>query len=95
VVTRDGRFAYTSNTGSGTISSYGVSGRGKLTLLNVTAGSGNVPVDMGLSDKSRFLYARNAGDGTVSGFRVRSDGSLKQVASVGGLPDGAAGLAAR
>ncbi|MGH6889215.1 MAG: lactonase family protein [Rhizomicrobium sp.] len=94
VVTRNGRFAYTSNTASNTISSYGVSGRGKLALLDVTAGSGSTPVDMGLTHSSRYLYARNAGDGSIFGFRVRPDGSLKPVASIGGLPDGAAGLAA-
>ncbi|MGH6889917.1 MAG: lactonase family protein [Rhizomicrobium sp.] len=93
-VTKDNRFAYTSNTGSGTISSYGISAKGKLALLDVTAGSGNVPIDMGLSHNSRYLYVRNAGDGSISGFRVRSDGSLKAVGSVSGLPDGAAGLAA-
>jgi 6-phosphogluconolactonase (cycloisomerase 2 family) len=93
-VTKDGRFAFTSNTGSGTISSYSVSSRGKLELLDVTAGSANVPIDMGLSHNGRYLYVRNAGDGSISGFRVRSDGGLKMVASASGLPDGAAGLAA-
>jgi 6-phosphogluconolactonase (cycloisomerase 2 family) len=94
-VTGDGRFAYTANTGSGTISSYTVSNGGELALLDVTAGSGNVPVDMAMSHNSRFLYARNAGDGTIGGFRVRSDGRLIQLAAVGALPDGAAGIAAR
>ncbi|HEY3778798.1 MAG TPA: beta-propeller fold lactonase family protein [Rhizomicrobium sp.] len=95
VVANHGRYAYTSNTGSGTISSYTVSGRGKLALLDVSAGTGNTPVDMGLSHEGKFLYVRNAGDGTITGFQVRSDGSLKQVGTIGGLPDGAAGLAAR
>ncbi|HEX3651663.1 MAG TPA: beta-propeller fold lactonase family protein [Rhizomicrobium sp.] len=94
VVTKDGGFAYTSNTGSGTISSYTVSAGGKLALLDVTAGDVALPVDMGLS-RDGFLYVRDANEGTVAGFHIRSDGSLKQVTTAAGLPDGAAGLAAR
>src|SRR6266851_7212595 len=96
VVPRNGKFAYTSNTASGTISSYTVSDGGNLALLNVTAAStGSVPIDMALSNNSRFLYVRNAGDGTISGFRIGSDGSLTAVASTTGVPAGAQGIAAR
>jgi 6-phosphogluconolactonase (cycloisomerase 2 family) len=95
VVPQNGRFAYTSNTGSGTISSYTVSDDGNLALLNVTAATGSVPIDMALSDDSRFLYIRNAGNGTISGFRVQGNGSLTPVTSATGLPAGAAGIAAR
>ncbi len=95
VVTENGNFAYTSNTGSNTISSYTVSAEGNLALLNMIAGAGSVPIDMALSNNSRFLYVRNAGNGTISGFRVQADGSLTPVSSATGLPAGAAGLAAR
>jgi hypothetical protein len=96
VVPRNGKFAYTSNTASGTISSYTVSDGGNLALLNVTAAStGSVPIDMALSNNSRFLYVRNAGNGTISGFRIGSDGSLTAVASTTGVPAGAQGIAAR
>jgi 6-phosphogluconolactonase (cycloisomerase 2 family) len=93
--TNDGRFAYVSNTGSNTVSSYKVAHKGQLTLVNVSAATGNVPVDSGLSRNGRFLFVRNAGDGTISAFRTGANGSLTQVSSAGGLPDGAAGLAAR
>jgi hypothetical protein len=96
VVPRNGKFAYTSNSASGTISSYTVSNGGHLTLLNVKAAStGNLPIDMALSNNSRFLYARNAANGTISGFRVGSDGSLTAVTGATGLPAGAQGIAAR
>jgi 6-phosphogluconolactonase (cycloisomerase 2 family) len=95
VVTNDGRFAYTSNTGSGTISSFGVEPGGGLSLLNMAAGSAMVPVDMALSNNSRFLYSRNAGDSSVTGFRIGGNGSLTWVTTVSGLPSGAAGVAAR
>ena len=95
VVTRNGRFAYTSNTGSNTISSYTISEEGDLALMNVTAASGNIPLDIALSRNGRFLYARNAGNSAVTGFRVEANGSLTPVTSAGGLPAGAAGIAAR
>jgi len=95
VVTRNGRFAYTSNTGSNTISSYTISEEGDLALMNVTAANGNIPLDMALTRNGRFLYARNAGNSAVTGFRVEANGSLTPVTSAAGLPAGAAGIAAR
>jgi hypothetical protein len=94
-VTDDGAYAYTVNTGSNSVSSYTVSVGGELTLLNPMAGGGNFPTDTALSKESKFLYVRNGGDGSVTGFAVNPDGSLATVAIAGGLPAGAAGLAAR
>jgi 6-phosphogluconolactonase (cycloisomerase 2 family) len=98
VVTRNGRFTYTSNTGSDSISGYAVSRDGELRLLDPdgrTAVTGAGPIDMALSRKSRFLYSLNSGDGTIDGFRVRENGSLKPIGGAAGLPEGANGLAAR
>ncbi len=98
VVTGDGRFAYASNTGSGTLSGYRVSPDGSMSLLDsdgVTAVTGPGPIDMALSVNSRFLYALNSGDGTISAFRLNPDGSLSTVAGVAGVPSGATGLAVR
>ncbi len=97
VVTRDGRFTYTSNTGSGSISGYRISRNGELSLLDAdgqTGLTGPGPTDMALTRNSRFLYSLNSGDGTVSGFRVRADGSLTPIGGASGLPSGATGLAA-
>ena len=98
VVSQNARFAYTTNTGSNTISSYTVSEDGSLTLLDAVAastGAGSVPIDMALSNNSRFLYVRNGGNGMVDGFRVQGDGSLTFVTNATGVPSGAQGLAAR
>jgi 6-phosphogluconolactonase (cycloisomerase 2 family) len=95
VAPKNGRFAYSANTGSGTISTYGVSDNGKLILLNPTAGNGSAPTDMALSRNSRFLYVRNAGDGTIGGFRIALDGSLTPITSAAGVPFGAVGIASR
>jgi 6-phosphogluconolactonase (cycloisomerase 2 family) len=98
VVTDDGRYAYTSNTGSSTISSYRVRPDGTLTLLESVAATtdpGSAPIDMALSSGSRYLYVLNDVTGTIDAFRVESDGSLSPVAGAGGLPPNAQGIAAR
>jgi 6-phosphogluconolactonase len=96
VATRNGRFAYASNTGSGTLSGYSVSPNGSLSLLDpdgVTGVTGPGPIDMALSVNSRFLYALNSGNGTISAFGVNPDGSLSSLPGVTGIPSGATGLA--
>ena len=100
VLTRNERYAYTSNTGSGTISGYRVNGEGKLQLLRPdgvsgVTGSGSKPIDLALSRDSRFLYSLNSGNGTLSGFRISANGSLQALPTVSGIPAGANGLAAR
>jgi 6-phosphogluconolactonase len=98
VITGNGRFAYTSNTGSGTISGYGLSHTGQLTLLDgdgVTATTTTGPIDLALTRNDRFLYSLDSGTGTVSAFRVEADGSLTATPGAAGLPTGANGLAAR
>lgn len=99
VLTRNERFAYASNTGSGTLSGYRVSRTGALALLNAdgitaTTGAASKPIDLALTRGSRFLYSLNSGDGSITGFRVNDDGSLTAVPRVTGLPAGANGLAA-
>lgn len=98
VITRTGRFAYTSNTGSGTITGYAIGSDGSLAVLDadgVTATTGAGPIDLALSGNSRFLYSLDSGSGTISAFRVEGDGSLTGIADAEGLPAGSNGLAAR
>ena len=98
IATRDGRYAYTTNTGTANISSYLVARGGSLSLLSAVAastGTGTAPIDMALSNDSHFLYIRDGLKGILEGFQVQSDGSLTPVASVPGIPAGAQGLAAR
>lgn len=99
-VSRDGRFAYTTNTASGTISGYSIQ-RGALTLLDadgVTAvtGAGSGPIDLAVTPDGAFIYSLNSGTDGISGFAINADGSLTPVAgSIMGLIDGANGLVAR
>jgi 6-phosphogluconolactonase (cycloisomerase 2 family) len=101
VVTRDGRFAYVSNTGSGSISAYRVDrGNGRLALRDAdgrtgVTGDGSGPIDLALTKNSRFLYSLNSRTGSISGFQVANDGGLEPIPGVAGLPAGANGLVAR
>jgi 6-phosphogluconolactonase (cycloisomerase 2 family) len=84
-----GRFVYTGNAGSSSVSGYAASGRGALTALgNTTAGSGTV--DLAASPDGRDLYVRSGGDGTVHAFSVGSNGALTAIGSVS-APDSVGG----
>jgi 6-phosphogluconolactonase len=99
VTTNNGKFAFASNTGSGNVSSYRVSGEdGTLTLVNSVAGdtgAGSAPIDMALNNSSRFLYVLGGASQSVASFRVERNGNLTSIDSDGGLPLGAQGIAAK
>lgn len=100
VLTGDGRFAYTTNTGSGTISGYAVAFSGSLRLLNAdgqtaNTGTGSTPLDAAFSDDSRFLYVLTPGTSNIQGFVISPDGSLTPVSQAIGIPSSASGLVAR
>ena len=95
VATPNGRHAFVTNTGSGTISRYAVERSGKITLAQAIAGtSGAGPIDAAVSATGGFLFVLNSGSHTISSFGVDADGTLAAPSSVGGLPVGANGLAA-
>ena len=97
VVTKNGRFAYTTNTGSASVSGYEVKD-GALRLLNADGKTGNtdpIPLDAALSVNSRYLYVQT-GTGSINAFRVdEPTGTLSFVPGVAGLPASTIGLAAR
>lgn len=100
VVTPDGRFAYTTNAGSGSISGYRIAFDGAISLLDGNGRTGltgrdSAPIDMALSNDGRNLYALNSGNATISAFRVEEDGELERLRTLTGLPASANGLAAR
>lgn len=103
VVTRGGRYAFTTNTPDDSLSGYAIDFEGHLELLDEGGPSGEAqlelapgtnPLDMDLTDDGRFLYTLDIGTNTISTFRVRPDGSLKLLGAIPGVP-GANGLAAR
>ncbi len=100
VVTNNGRYTYTTNTGTANISGYKIRPDGKITLFNdggntASTGTGSTPIDMALDHSSRYLYALGSGTHTISIFKINNhDGSLISVQTVSGLPEHAVGLAA-
>jgi 6-phosphogluconolactonase (cycloisomerase 2 family) len=97
VVTKNGRYTYTTNTGSNSITGYRIGSEGSLSLLDAdgkTAPTGATPIDMALAKGSRILYALAGGVPQIDGFAVNADGSLDPIGSAGGLPAGTVGLAA-
>jgi 6-phosphogluconolactonase len=97
-VTNNGKFAYTANTGSASVTGFHVS-KASLTILNgdgKTGTTGTTPIDVAVSRNSQFLYTLTADSHTISAFAVRqNDGSLSAVSGAAGLPVGTVGLAAR
>jgi 6-phosphogluconolactonase (cycloisomerase 2 family) len=96
VVAEDGRYAFTANAGSGTLSSYDIGPEGQLSLDSAIAGvtgAGSHPVDMAFAAEGRFLYSLANVAGTITTFAVQG-GALSPVGTVGSLPESAAGLVA-
>jgi 6-phosphogluconolactonase (cycloisomerase 2 family) len=100
MVTKGGRYAFTTNTPDDSLSAYAIEFDGEISLVDPDGrtgepGPGTRPLDMDLSGDGRHLYTLNVGNGTISTFRVGSDGSLAETSTVGGVPMGVNGLAAR
>lgn len=98
VITRDGRYAYVSNTASGNLSTYRIGGSGATTLASAvaaTTGDASGPTDMALDRNSRFLYVLN--NATIGAFRVGAGGALTRIEdqALSGVPAFATGLVAR
>jgi 6-phosphogluconolactonase (cycloisomerase 2 family) len=100
VATRDGRYVYVTNAGSGTVTGYAVAANGALTLLDAdgatgVTGASSSPTDAAVSNNSRYLYVLASGSHEVRAFVVAADGSLSPVNGAAGLPAGSVGIAAR
>jgi 6-phosphogluconolactonase len=100
VVSKDGEYAYVSNTGSGTLSGFKILPNGALKALNAdgltaNTGTGSGPIDMIFSRNGQFLSSLNTGNGTITSFRLKEGGGLVSSGSIGNLPRSANGLVAR
>jgi 6-phosphogluconolactonase (cycloisomerase 2 family) len=96
-VTQDRRFTFTTNPGSGTISSYGLSPSGELTLKQAIAadfGPASTPFDMAISRPGDLLFVIAPGNGTLEALRVEN-GNLTRIDSSMGVPASSSGIAAR
>ncbi|MEO8593698.1 MAG: beta-propeller fold lactonase family protein [Candidatus Solibacter sp.] len=95
VVTPYGRFAYTTNTGSGSVTGFRVGVHGELSGLNADGRTGLTPagpIDASFSNGGQFLYVLTSTG--ISEFRVDPDGGLWSIGLVP-VPFGSVGLAAQ
>jgi 6-phosphogluconolactonase len=91
VITPDGRFVYTSNAGTSSISGFQVGANGALTPIPGTVlgfnPSGSANLDIAVSSDGGYLYSLNAGSGAIGIFAIGSaDGVLTNLGTLGGLP---------
>jgi 6-phosphogluconolactonase len=97
-LTKDDRFAYVTNFGDGTVSSYEITADRSLRLRDpvaASAGQGEKGIrDEAISGDGRYLYAIHADAQKLCGWAVGRDGQLTPVGEFGGVPDTVAGLAA-
>ncbi len=98
VLARHGRFAYVTNTGSGTITGFRVDRSSALTRLTadgVTGVTGGNPLDAAVDRDTRTLFVLTPRLGQIVVFHVRADGSVVNVGSALGVAGNATGLVAR
>ena len=97
-LTKDDRFAYVTNFGDGTVSSYEITADRSLRLRDpvaASAGQGEKGIrDEAISGDGRYLYAIHADAQKLFGWAVGQGGQLTPVGEFGGVPDTVAGLAA-
>ncbi len=98
VVSKDQRYAYVTNFGDGTISSYTIASDGSITLLESIAATttfGKLSIrDADRTKNGRYLYAIDITSQMVHGWAIEKDGSLTSIGEFPGLPETVAGLAA-
>jgi 6-phosphogluconolactonase len=98
VVTKDDRYAFTTNFADGAVSRYAIGADGEITLEDAVAGAaveGRAGLrDEGLTSDGSFLYAIDADSGRIFGWAVGDAGTLTPVGSWDDIPTTVAGLAA-
>jgi 6-phosphogluconolactonase (cycloisomerase 2 family) len=93
-ITPNGRFGYTGNTGSDSVTAYRIGANGELVLLApIAAQSGPTPVDVAVAPDGRRLFVLNRG-GNMTAFAIAADGGLQALSSALGLPAGTTGIVA-
>lgn len=92
-VTQNGRYAYTTNAGSGTISLYDIDRDGTISHEANAEAVGGV-IDVAFSNNSRYLYALSSSAEVILGYQLDSDGLITKIEEID-IGTGANGLAAK
>jgi 6-phosphogluconolactonase len=97
-ISRNQQNAYTTNTGSNTVSGYAIASNGALTRFGDGGATATVsagPLDLDFTSDGRFLYVLNGGGDSISMLRQRSHGRLDTIGELSGLPTSSVGIAVR
>lgn len=92
------RTAYTTNTGSNTVSGYRITGTGSIALFGdggVTATTGAAPSDADFNAAGNLLYVLDSSADQIDVFARQSTGALVPAGTLTGLPAPSVGMAAR
>jgi 6-phosphogluconolactonase len=98
VLSRDGRYVFTTNFADGAVSRYAIGEDGSIVLEDAVAATA-VEGETGLRDEDvsadgRFLYAIDADTGRIFGWAIGEAGALSPIGAWEGVPATVAGLAA-
>jgi len=89
-ITPDGRWVYTSNSGSDSISGYSIGKDGVLTPIGATVvgtnPTGSHNVDIAVSTDGKNVYTINSQSGTIGVFKIEANGALTNLGDAGDLP---------
>ena len=90
-LSENGKFVYTSNSGTGTVSGFTVGSNGSLAPVTGTIvgtnPAGAINLDITVSGDGKFLYTLNAGTGDIGEFAVNAaNGQLTNLGVQGHLP---------
>lgn len=93
-LSKDEKYAYTTNTGSNNLSAFRITAFGKINIASgIAAASGMGPIDASVSSDGKYLYVVNAGSMDISTYSIGDEGVLTNLQTIPGLPAGASGMA--
>ncbi|QHS53975.1 lactonase family protein [Edaphobacter sp. 12200R-103] len=92
-ITPDGKYVYTSNAGSDSISGFAIGKDGTLTPLGSTVvgnnPAGSTNLDIAVSADGKYVYTLNSNAGNIGMFRIEDNGTLTHLGEAGDLPKSA------
>jgi 6-phosphogluconolactonase (cycloisomerase 2 family) len=96
VITNNGKYAYTTNTASNNLSTFGIKDVNNISVEEAIAGTTEAgPIDAALSNNSKYLYVLNGAAHSIQSFEVAGNGTLTALQTIPGLPAGATGLVSK
>jgi 6-phosphogluconolactonase (cycloisomerase 2 family) len=96
VITNNGKYAYTTNTASNNLSTFGIKDVTNISVEEAIAGTTEAgPIDAAVSNNSKYLFVLNGAAHSIQSFEVAGNGTLTALQTIPGLPAGATGLVSK